>query len=73
MEVKEATALKLDGDLTDEVWSRAPKIEGFVQRDPKEGAAPTYPTEARVAYDAQHLYVADPARTIRNRTRSRDS
>ena len=56
--VREATALKLDGELTDEVWSRAPKIEGFVQRDPKEGAAPTYPTEARVAYDAQHLYVA---------------
>ena len=56
--VKEATALKLDGELTDEVWSRAPKIEGFVQRDPKEGAAPTYPTEARVAYDAEHLYIA---------------
>ena len=56
--VREATALKLDGELTDEVWSRAPKIEDFVQRDPKEGAAPTYPTEARVAYDATHLYVA---------------
>ena len=58
MPVREATALKLDGELTDEVWSRAPKIDGFVQRDPKEGAAPTYATEARVAYDAQHLYVA---------------
>ena len=56
--VREATALKLDGELTDEVWARAPKIDGFVQRDPKEGAAPTYNTEARVAYDAQHLYVA---------------
>ena len=56
--VREATALKLDGELTDEVWARAPKIDGFVQRDPKEGAAPTYATEARVAYDAQHLYVA---------------
>ena len=58
MPVREATAIKLDGELTDEVWSRAPKIDGFVQRDPKEGAPPTYPTEARVAYDAQHLYVA---------------
>ncbi len=56
--VREATALKLDGELTDEVWARAPKIDGFVQREPKEGAAPTYRTEARVAYDAQHLYVA---------------
>jgi Domain of unknown function (DUF5916)/Carbohydrate family 9 binding domain-like len=53
-----ATALKLDGELTEEVWSRAPRIEGFVQRDPKEGAAPTYATEARVAYDARHIYVA---------------
>ena len=58
MAVREATALKLDGELTDEVWSRAPKIDGFVQREPKEGAAPTFATEARVAYDAQHLYVA---------------
>ena len=56
--MREATALKLDGELTDEVWSRAPKIDGFVQRDPKEGAAASFATEARVAYDAQHLYVA---------------
>ena len=58
MAVREATALKLDGELTDEVWSRAPRIDGFVQREPKEGAAPSFATEARVAYDAQHLYVA---------------
>jgi Domain of unknown function (DUF5916)/Carbohydrate family 9 binding domain-like len=56
--VNEASALKLDGELTDEVWTRAPRIDGFLQRDPKEGAAPTYPTEARVAYDARNIYVA---------------
>ena len=56
--VRDATALKLDGELTEEVWSRAPKIDEFVQREPKEGAPPSFPTEARVAYDAQHLYVA---------------
>ena len=56
--VGQATALKLDGELTEDVWSRAAKIDGFVQREPKEGAAPTYNSEARVAYDAQHLYVA---------------
>src|SRR5262245_58602554 len=54
----EATALKLDGELTEEFWSRAPVIDGFVQREPKEGAAPTYKTEARVAYDSSHIYVA---------------
>src|SRR6187549_921915 len=57
-DVREATALKIDGELTDEVWSRAPKIDAFVQRDPKEGAPASFETEARVAYDAQHLYVA---------------
>jgi len=56
--VNEAIALKLDGELTDEVWSRAPRIDGFVQRDPKEGAPPTYGTEARVAYDSRNIYVA---------------
>ena len=60
--VREATALKVDGELTDEVWSRAPKIDAFLQRDPKEGAPASFETEARVAYDAQHLYVAILAR-----------
>jgi Domain of unknown function (DUF5916)/Carbohydrate family 9 binding domain-like len=53
-----ATALKLDGELTDEVWDRAPRIDGFVQREPKEGAAPSYATEARIAYDSENIYVA---------------
>ena len=44
--IREATALKLDGELTDEVWARAPKIDGFLQRDPKEGAAATYRTRS---------------------------
>jgi hypothetical protein len=54
----EATALRVDGDLTDEVWARASVIEGFKQRDPKEGAPPTFNTEARVAYDERNLYVS---------------
>jgi uncharacterized protein DUF5916/cellulose/xylan binding protein with CBM9 domain len=56
--IDEASAVKLDGELTDEVWARAPRIEGFRQTDPKEGAPPSYPTEARVAYDATHIYIA---------------
>jgi uncharacterized protein DUF5916/cellulose/xylan binding protein with CBM9 domain len=56
--VRDATAIKLDGELTDEVWSRAKPIDGFVQRDPKEGAPATYATEAKVAYDARHIYIA---------------
>jgi hypothetical protein len=53
-----ATAMLIDGALTEEVWSKAPVISEFVQRRPKEGAAPTFTTEARVVFDATNLYVA---------------
>jgi hypothetical protein len=53
-----ATAMQLDGQLTDEVWTRADLVAGFRQRDPKENAEPTFRTEARVAYDAEAVYVA---------------
>ncbi len=56
--VPAATAIRVDGDLTDEVWQRAPVITGFKQRDPRDGAPATFETEARVAYDDAAIYVA---------------
>ncbi|MBI2219605.1 MAG: carbohydrate binding family 9 domain-containing protein [Acidobacteria bacterium] len=53
-----ATALKLDGDLSDEAWRSAEVVIDFRQRDPKEDAEPSFKTEARVAYDAAAIYVA---------------
>ena len=73
--VSSATAIRLDGELTEEVWQTAPVITGFKQREPKDGADATLETEARVAYDATALYVAvlaidpDPARLVGIRTR----
>lgn len=32
------------------------KVSGFVQREPDDGARPTFPTEVYVAYDEKHLY-----------------
>jgi hypothetical protein len=70
-----ATALKLDGELSEEVWARAPRIDGFLQTDPKEGAPPSFPTEARAAYDATHIYIAvsasdpEPDRIVGHLTR----
>lgn len=58
MPIPEATAIELDGELGEEAWSRAPAMGGFLQREPTEGAAATFDTEFRVAYDATHLYVA---------------
>jgi hypothetical protein len=71
----QAAAVKLDGDPSDDVWSRAPVITGFKQRDPDETAPPTFDTEVRVAYDATAIYVAvqavdrEPARIVGIRTR----
>jgi hypothetical protein len=66
----EATAIRLDGDLTDAAWASAPIIGDFVQRDPNEGKAPSFRTEARVVYDHAALFVAvraydpDPSKIV---------
>lgn len=78
VEVPAASALRLDGELNDAVWLKATPITEFRQREPKEGAAPSFPTEVRVAYDATAIYVAveardaEPARLVGLLTR-RDS
>ena len=53
-----ATALLIDGEPNEAVWSKAPVITDFVQRRPAEGAAPSFKTEARVLFDSANLYVA---------------
>lgn len=73
--VPAATAVRIDGHLTDEVWRRAPVVTGFKQRDPRDGAPATFETEARVAYDDTAIYVAvqaldpEPQRIVGLRTR----
>lgn len=52
------TPPRIDGDLSDDVWQRAPVLDTFTQVDPVEGAAPTERTEVRVLYDDDNLYVA---------------
>jgi len=47
----------LDGRDDDPVWRSAPAVDQFLQAKPSEGAPPRLRTEARVAYDARHLYV----------------
>ncbi len=48
----------IDGDFSEAAWEQAPRITDFLQREPAEGRAPTFATEARVVYDASALYVA---------------
>src|SRR5690349_12538797 len=76
--VPEATAMKLDGEFSEAIWEQAPVITDFRQRDPEDGAAPSFPTEVRIAYDASNMYVAvqamdpDPSKLVGLRMR-RDS
>ena len=48
---------RLDGDLSDRAWTETPIIGPFTQREPKSGAPPSEPTEVRVAYTADNLYI----------------
>ena len=73
--VPETVAIKLDGAFTESVWERVPAASDFRQRDPKDGAAPTFRTDVKVVYDASNLYVAvrahdpEPDRLVGLRTR----
>lgn len=65
-----ASAMRLDGVLSDDTWLRAPAITEFVQREPREGQPPSFSTEARVVYDRSAIYVhvraldADPSKIV---------
>ena len=70
-----AAAVKLDGEFSETAWETVPPTRGFTQRDPKEGAAPTFDSEIRVLYDRDYLYVglrafdAEPGSIVGIRTR----
>jgi hypothetical protein len=50
-------AIRVSGELSDEVWQTAAPADAFVQREPQEGGTPSQRTEFRVAYDASTLFV----------------
>src|SRR5262245_12395753 len=68
-------ALRVNGELSEELWQRAPAVENFLQREPEEGGKPSERTEFRILYDATTLFVrvhafdADPARVVGYLTR----
>src|SRR5687768_2147310 len=53
----EQTAMRVNGELSDDLWQLSTAVDAFVQRDPEEGGKPSQRTEFRVAYDATTLYV----------------
>src|SRR6266480_6201292 len=56
--VRAAKAPAIDGDLSDEVWQKAPEITGFTQHDPDDGKPATQKTIVKVAYDDNAIYFA---------------
>lgn len=61
---REATAtalggqsIQVDGRLDEPIWSTAPEIGGFTQKDPLEGQPAATRTEVRFVYDGDALYV----------------
>jgi hypothetical protein len=51
------TAIRVSGEVSDDVWQRATATDAFLQREPAEGGEPSQRTEFRVAYDSTTLYV----------------
>jgi hypothetical protein len=58
VQVPASSPIVVDGRLTEDVWTQAPSINEFVQREPAEGSAPSQRTDARIAFDDRSLYVA---------------
>ncbi len=52
-----AGPIEIDGVLDEAAWTAAAPISGFVEREPIEGARPEEPTEVRVLFDEEALYV----------------
>jgi len=47
-------ALKMDGRMSDPAWAKAPALNFYV---PPNSTAPEFPTEARILYDKNYIYV----------------
>lgn len=50
-------SVRVNGELSEELWQTARAVDAFVQREPDEGGRPSQRTEFRVAYDASTLFV----------------
>ncbi len=49
--------ITIDGSLDDAAWAAAPVTSDLWQKTPTYGAAPSFPTEIRVLFDGDALYI----------------
>lgn len=55
---KTSQPVKVDGDLTDPVWSKTEKASHFNLKFPNDRDSVKRKTEAQICYDEKFLYVA---------------
>ena len=55
--LNEGETIDLDGDLDEGVWARALPASDFRQQDPDNGEAATEPTEVRIVFGEDALYM----------------
>jgi len=54
--------IRLDGRLDEAIWQRAVPASDFIMQDPILGGTPTEPTEVRIVFDRDNLYMGVTAR-----------
>jgi hypothetical protein len=57
MRLAPGESITLDAELDEMVWRRADPARDFVQIDPQNGQPATEPTEVRIAFDSESLYL----------------
>ena len=57
LRMNDGEAVTLDGRLDEPFWARAIPAADFIQQDPQNGRPATEPTEVRIVYDKDVLYM----------------
>jgi len=74
--VKAEQAPVIDGQLADEIWSKATEATGFIQKFPNYGAASLVKTSVKILYDNSAIYIGaylyDNPSLIRTQLTARD-
>ncbi|MEM0938219.1 MAG: DUF5916 domain-containing protein [Bacteroidota bacterium] len=66
--IKASQTINVDGKLDEASWLAASPITAFIQKDPNQGDTVSMPTEARVLFDREYLYVGAVCKTANGRS-----
>ncbi|MEM6803636.1 MAG: DUF5916 domain-containing protein [Bacteroidota bacterium] len=66
--VKSFSPIIIDGKLSESSWQTASPLRSFIQKDPIQGEAATMPTEAKILFDGENLYVGAICKTTHGRS-----